>query len=90
MLNMFITYIYEPHLPSSLYSGFIFNRGCKSWWEGLLWSDLGTQYQHLIEVDLSSGFPNLNRLSLEKALLSDGLIPTTVFNLIMTHLTPPL
>jgi hypothetical protein len=40
MLNLWITYIYDPELPPETYDGFIFNRGCKSWWEYILWSPL--------------------------------------------------
>ena len=90
MLNQFITYIYEPFLDPEVYSGFIFNRGCKSWWEHLLWSDYLTKYAYIIEVDLSSGFPNLNRKALSQALESDGLIPPPLKNLILHHLSSPL
>jgi len=90
MLNMFITYQYEPKLDPRLYSGFIFNRGCKSWWEDLLWSSTLEDYPHLIEVDLSSGFPNLDRRSLDLALQSSGLLPPPVRHLILQHLASPL
>lgn len=90
MLNIFITFIYEPHLPSENYEGFIYNRGCKSWWESVIWSNLLNRYSCLIEVDLSSAFPNLNRETLRKSLISDGLIPKSYINLILTHLNSPL
>jgi len=35
MLNMLLSYLYEPSLNPDEYDGFIFNRGCKSWWENL-------------------------------------------------------
>lgn len=75
MLNMFLTYIYEPHLPSHIYDGFIYNRGCKSWWEKLLWSPLLSKFSWLFELDFSSGFPNLNLHSVRRSLTEDGLLP---------------
>jgi len=90
MLNMFISYVYAPHLPAVSYDGFIFNRGTKSWWEDLLWGPLLTLYHSIIEVDLSSGFPNLSRKFVQKALASDGLIPKNYINLIIHHLNSPL
>jgi len=90
MLNMFISYVYEPQLPSEVYDGFIYNRGCKSWWEGLIWGGLLRRYNHLVESDMSSGFPNLNLEVVKLALNSDGLIPDAYVNLIITHLKSPL
>lgn len=89
-LNMFISYIYSPSLTSSIYDGFLYNRGCKSWWETVLWSPLLKTYPWILEVDFSSGFPNLNLHTLREALLSDGLIPKSIINLILTHLKSPL
>lgn len=90
MLNMFLSYIYSPHLDPQIYDGFIFNRGCKTWWETVLWGNLLTQYHSIMEVDLSSGFPNLSLHSVRSALLSDGLIPTNLVELIIHHLKSPL
>lgn len=90
MVNMFISYIYEPRLKEGEYEGFIFNRGCKSWWENLLWGDLLSKFHSLVEVDLSSGFPNLSRETLMLALKEDGLIPPSYIQLILTHLSSPL
>lgn len=90
MLNMFISYIYEPDLPKSQYDGFIFNRGTKSWWENLLWSDLLQKYPHLLELDISSGFPNVNLSTVRTALLSDGKIPENIVDLLLTYLKSPL
>lgn len=90
MLNQFLSYIYEPHLPSSIYDGFIFNRGCKSWWETVLWGPLLTEFSSIFELDFSSGFPNLSWYYVRKSLESDGLLPPNLINLLMTHLTSPL
>jgi len=90
MLNMFLIYIYEPTLPCSEYEGFIFNRGTKSWWMNFLWSDLIKKYNFIVEVDLSSAFPNAHRRVLSQILKSDGLIPPNYINLILTHLQSPL
>ena len=90
MLNMFISYIYSPHLESSIYDGFLYQRGCKSWWETVLWGPLLEQYKWILEVDLSSGFPNLSLHSVRKALQHDGLIPLNIIDLILTHLRSPL
>lgn len=89
-LNMFLSYLYSPSLDSSIYDGFLYNRGCKSWWETVLWSPLLTTYNWLLEVDFSSGFPNLNLHTLREALVSDGLLPSSLINLILTHLKSPL
>jgi len=90
ILNMFISYIYEPHLPKSVYDGFIYNRGCKSWWEGLIWGSWLSHYRNIVESDMSSGFPNLNLEVVKQAMLSDGLLPIPYINLIITHLKSPL
>lgn len=90
MVNFFISYIYDPLLSKEEHDGFIFNRGCKSWWESLLWGNWLTRYSSLLEVDLTSAFPNLSRVFVKKALLSDGLIPPLYVNLIMSHLASPL
>lgn len=75
MLNMFISYIYCPSLSPEIYDGFLYNRGCKSWWENLLWGPLLEKYPYIFECDFSSGFPYLNLHSVQQALLSDGLLP---------------
>jgi hypothetical protein len=90
MMNMFLSYVYEPHLPSLNYDGFIFNRGCKTWWENLLWGPLLKTFSFILEVDLSSGFPNLSLLSVRRALISDGLLPLSLVNLLLHHLRSPL
>lgn len=89
MLNQFISYIYSPYL-STEHEGFLYSRGTLSWWQSVLWGDWLKKYNSLIEVDLSSGFPNLSRLYLRKALIWDKLIPLPVINLILTHLNSPL
>jgi len=86
MLNMWITYIYDPYLSPKLYDGFIFNRGCKSWWEYVLWSPLLQIYSSIIELDFSSGFPNLSLHGVKRALHNDKLIPKNLINLILSHL----
>jgi len=90
ILNLFLSYIYSPYLPNSVYDGFLFGRGCKSWWETLLWSPLLNTFNSIYEVDFSSGFPNLNQESLRQALLHDGLVPLNLVNLFMQHLRSPL
>jgi len=90
MLNMFLSYIYEPRLPSKVYDGFIYNRGCKSWWEDLIWGTWLDRYNNIVEADLSSGFPNMNLEVVKEALLSDRLLPVPYINLILTHLKSPL
>lgn len=89
MLNMFLTYIYEPHLPPEIYDGFIYDRGCQSWWKTVLWSPLLNALNWIIEIDFSSGFPNLHLSFVRKALISDGLLPPSVVNLILHHLLSP-
>lgn len=88
---MFISYIYSPYLSKDKYDGFLYQRGCKSWWDHLLWSPILKTYTSLIEVDFSSGFPNLSlhcikNKKTKKALESDQLLPPNLINLIITHL----
>jgi len=90
MLNMFLSYIYEPQLPSSQYEGFIYNRGCTSWWKHLFSEGYLDKYSSLVEVDLSSGFPNLSLHTLREALSSDKLLPEYMINLLLTYLKSPL
>lgn len=90
MLNMFLSYQFEPILSKSHYDGFIYNRGCKSWWTNLLWSNLLTSYNFILEVDIASGFPNMNQEFVRQALLNSGRIPEKFVNLILFPLTSPL
>jgi len=90
MLNMFLSYLFEPSLSSETTHGFVFNRGCKSWWESLLWGNYLTRFQWIYEVDLTSGFPNLSRHGVREALKSSGLVPEKFQNLILLPLTSPL
>jgi len=89
MLNIFLSYIYDKHLDKSIHEGFIYRRGCKSWWESLLWEDWLEKYEHLVEIDFSSGFPNLNLECVKEALLADGLVPIPYVNMIISHLKSP-
>lgn len=90
MLNQFISYIHEPRLSKSVYHGFIYNRGCKSWWEDLIWSDRLHSFPYLMEVDLSSGFPNCSHHYLQRSLKESGLYPLPILNLILQHVRSPL
>jgi hypothetical protein len=47
-------------------------------------------YPNIIELDFSSGFPNLSLHGVEKALTQDGLIPPPIRNLILHHMKSPL
>ena len=86
MLNMFISYLYDPVLSPAQYDGFIFNRGTKSWWVNTLWSPLLDTYGWIIEADIASGFPNLQLEKVYQALKEGGKIPDQVINLILTPL----
>ena len=90
MLNQFISYLHEPRLSKSVYHGFIFNRGCKSWWEDLIWSDRLESFPYLMEVDLSSGFPNCSHHYLQRSLKESSLYPLPILNLILQHVRSPL
>lgn len=90
MLNQFLSYVYSPKIHSEIYHGFLYNRGCKSWWENTLWTHWYNLHDYLSEVDITSGFPNCSLLSLKDCLRSDGLIPTKVINLLIHHLRSPL
>jgi len=89
-INSFLSYLYEPYLSKDHYHGFIYNRGCKSWWEQLLWSPILQIYDWIYELDFSSGFPNLHLHFVRKVLKSDGLIPENLINLFLTHMNSPL
>jgi len=89
ILNMFLSYLYDPLLPKSIYDGFIFNRGCKSWWESVLWSPLLQTFSWIYELDFSSGFPNISLHSVKEALAYDGLVPLPLIHLILHHLSSP-
>ena len=90
MLNQFLSYMHEPLLSKQVYHGFIFNRGCKSWWEELIWSDRLSNHPYLMEVDLSSGFPNCSHHYLRASLKASGLYPLPLINLILQHVRSPL
>jgi len=90
MLNQFLSYIYSPHLDPSIYDGFLYNRGCKSWWSNLIWNNYLTKFPNIIEFDFSSGFPNISRYILRQALISDQLLPENLINLILLYLQSPL
>jgi Reverse transcriptase (RNA-dependent DNA polymerase) len=85
MLNNFLSYLYSPKLSKSEYDGFLYGRGCLSWWKGVLWGDY-LKYPNILEIDFSSAFPNLNRRYLYKCLKRDGLLPINFIHLLLTHL----
>ena len=89
MLNNFISYIYSPHLPSTDYDGFLYNRGCLSWWRGVLWGPYLTSYSSILEIDMSSAFSNINCRKIASILKLDGLIPLNIIHLILHHITSP-
>ena len=89
MLNQFISYIYSPKLNTSIYHGFLYKRGCKSWWENTLWSKILVNFDYVSEIDLSSGFPNFSLLKLRDCLLNDRLLPPCLIDLILTYLKSP-
>jgi len=89
MMNNFISYLYYPHLPTTDYDGFLYNRGALSWWTGVLWGPYLSTYNHLLEIDFSSAFSNINCRYLQQVLIKDGLIPQNIINLILTHLRSP-
>ena len=90
ILNLFLSYQISFTLPRGEYEGFVYNRGCKSWWEGILWGDYLTKYDSILELDFSSGFPNLTLQGVRESLLSLKTIPLIVTNLILQHLRSPL
>lgn len=90
MLNNFLSYIYEPHLDPREQEGFIFKRGCLSWWRDLLINGWLERFPFIMEVDLSSAFPSIQRTIVRDALRSKGLIPPSLLNWIMQILNSPL
>lgn len=90
ILNLFLSYQISQSLPRGEYEGFVYNRGCKSWWEDFLWGPYLHLYDTLVELDFSSGFPNLTLKGVEESLKSLGTIPTVVTHLILQHLRSPL
>lgn len=85
MLNNFLSYVYSPKLNTSEYDGFLYGRGCLSWWKGVLWGDY-LNHLNILEVDFSSAFPNCSRRFLYKCLKTDGLLPMNFIHLILNHL----
>jgi len=90
MLNQFIMYAFEETLDASMYHGFIYGRGCLSWWKELLISNKLTYYDYIGELDFSSAFPNLSLSCVEKALSSSGRMPANLINLLLQILKSPL
>ena len=89
MLTLFLSYIYNSSLSPEEHEGFLYGRGTFSWWKDVLWGDWLTKYPNLIELDLSSAFPSIHLKTVRKALLSEGLIPESIINLILTNLKSP-
>ena len=89
MLTIFLSYIYNSSLSPEEHEGFLYGRGTFSWWKDVLWGDWLTKYPNLIELDLSSAFPSIHLKTVRKALLSEGLIPESIINLILTNLKSP-
>lgn len=85
MLNNFLSYIYSPKLSNKEYDGFLYGRGCLSWWKGILWGDY-LNHGNILEIDFSSAFSNCSKRFLYKCLKSDGLIPLNFIHLILNHL----
>ena len=69
--------------------GFINSRGCNSAWKEILDNNLLSS-ETIIQLDVSSGFPNLHKGYVEQALLSSGKLPVSLINHIMTLLTLPV
>lgn len=90
MLNNFLSYLYEPHLDPKEQEGFIFNRGCLSWWRDLLMTGWLNRFPYIMEVDISSAFPSIQRSVVRDALRSKGLIPPSILNWIMHIMNSPL
>ena len=90
ILNLFLSYQISHSLPRGEYEGFVYNRGCKSWWEDFLWGPYLRLYDTLVELDFSSGFPNLTLKGVEESLKSLQTIPTVITHLILQHLRSPL
>jgi len=90
MLNQFIMYAFEETLDKKMYHGFIYGRGCLSWWKELLSSNNLTYYDYIGELDFSSAFPNLSLSCVEKALSESGRVPSNLINFILQILKSPL
>jgi len=90
MLNQFIMYAFEEILDVTMYHGFIYGRGCLSWWKELLISNKLTYYDYIGELDFSSAFPNLSLSCVEKALSESGRVPSNLINFILQILKSPL
>jgi hypothetical protein len=56
----------------------------------VIWGPLLSKFNFIIELDLSSGFPNLSLHGVRKSLVEDSLVPRKYINLILQHLTSPL
>lgn len=65
--------------------GFINGRGTLSAWKEILQGDLLSS-EHIIQLDVSSGFPNLHKGYVSKYLLESKKLPTALINQIMQML----
>lgn len=69
--------------------GFINARGCTSAWKEIISSNL-LESDTILQLDVSSGFPNLHKGYVAKYLESSGKLPISLINHILTLLTLPI
>jgi hypothetical protein len=67
ILNKILQHILRKQLPAKSFHGFIYDRGCLSSWRSLIVDKLW-EYDNIYQIDVSSGFPNLNLLTVKESL----------------------
>lgn len=88
MLNNGLVFLLRPEVLEGNH-GFLNGRGCNSAWKEILESNL-LSYESILQLDVSSGFPNLHKSYVSKYLQESGKIPSGLEHHIMTLLSLPV
>ena len=70
----------KPRIHSN-YHGFIYNKGCLSWWKNFI-SQNWEKYDNIYEFDMASFFPNVNKKEGYEALIYFGVPKTYATHII--------
>lgn len=84
VLNNAIVFILKSEVSAGNH-GFINKKGTLTAWKEILDCEL-LSYEHIIQLDVSSGFPNLHKGYVEKYLLRSNKLPIALINQIMQML----
>ena len=81
MLNNGLVYLLRPEIEEENH-GFLRGKGTLTAWKEILEGNL-MNYEHIVQLDVSSGFPNLHKGYVEKYLLQSKKLPSSLINHIM-------